>query len=482
MNILNLLTKEKRVAGVEISDRVIRIAYFRPRKKRLHLNELEFPEHELILIEEPIGANIIKEGVVFDKVLLGKTLKDIWSRSKLSANYAIVSIPEDKVYSHIFSFPKTVNETHLVEAINLAIDFQLPLKKTDVYLGWENAGDSHTVNDVLISAIPKKIADGYIDALNSAGIKMLALESHIASIARSIKLKLGQATLFIKKSPDGSTIFILKDSMLRFSRTLPGNFINESALVTSEAERVKTSFESDKRIPVVEMPLTSSTIRDEYLEYPELNKDNPETQAKWLIALGAAIRGELPKGSDNHISLLPVGTAEAYAYQQTTTFIELIRNIMIGVSIFFLLTFFASYLLIFSLYQTANKSSNLSVSPVSPEMSQKQDWINKINLLTSASMSILSSTPSWDILLNEINSHVIDGIIISSFNSTSIGDQMSIVGTARDRSVLNEFKKSLQDSTYLTSVELPIANLEQKTDIPFSISFRLKDPSMLYYK
>ena len=155
---------------------------------------------------------------------------------------------------------------------------------------------------------------------------------------------------------------------------------------------------------------------------------------------------------------------------------------MIGVSIFFLLTFFASYLLIFSLYQTANKSNNLSVSPVSPDMLQKEDWINNINSLTSASTSILSLTPTWDILLNEINSHVIDGIIISSFSSTSINDQMSIVGIARDRDVLNQFKKLLQDSTYLTSVDLPITNLEQKGDIPFSISFRLKDPSMLYYK
>ena len=483
MNILNLLTKEKRVAGVEINERVIRIAYFRPRKKRRNYTKGELPDHELILIEEPIGANIISNGSVVDKEFLGKTLKNIWSRAKLTANYAIVSIPENSVYSHIFSFPKTVNETHLTEAVNLTIDFQIPIKKNDVYIGWENAGDSHVVNDVLISAIPKKVADGYIEALNDAGIKMLALESHLASISRSIKLKIGQTTLFTKKNLSGSTVFIIKDSITRFSRTLPATFVKDAKEETEEINRIKTSFESEKRLSVVEMPLTSASMRDEYLKYPEINKDNPEMQAKWLTALGAAIRGELPKGEDNHISLLPVGTAEAYAYQQATTFIELIRNLIIGVAIFFLLAFFTAYLLLFSLYQTASKTgASISVTPITPDMSQKENWIKKINSLTSAAQTILSETPTWSTLLEDINSHVINGIAITNFSSSSIRDQMILTGISTDRETLNQFKKSLQSSTYLASIELPITNLEQKTDIPFSISFKLKDPNSLFYK
>lgn len=483
MNILNLLIKEKRIAGVEINERVIRIAYFRQRKKKLRYIKDNTPDHELILIEEPIGANIISGGTVIDKELLGKTLKNIWTRARLNADYAIVSIPENNVYSHIFSFPKTVNDSHLTEAINLTIDFQLPVKKNEVYIGWENAGDSHVVNDVLVSSIPKKIADGYIEALNNAGIKMLALESHLLSIARSIKTKLGQTTIFTKSSLAGSTIFIIKDSILRFSRTLPTIFAKDENSVSKELNKIKTSFESEKRIDVVEMNLTSAPIRDEYLKYPELNKDNVEAQAKWLVAIGAAIRGELPKGEDNHISLLPVGTAEAYAYQQATTFIELIRNMIISVSLFFLVAFFASYLLIFSLYQTTSKTnSNITVTPSSPDISEKENWIERLNSLTSTAKSIISSSPRWDLLFSDINNHTINGIIITNFSSTDIANQMFIMGVAQDRNALNQFKKSLQESIYLTGIDLPITNLDQKTNIPFSISFRIKDPSLLYIK
>ena len=425
---------------------------------------------------------MISGGVVIDKEFLGKTLKDIWTRAKLSSNYAIVSIPEDKIYSHIFPFPKTVNESQLKEAVNLAIDFQLPIKKIDSYIGWENAGDSHVINEVLISGISKNIADGYIDALNYAGIKVLALESHLASISRSIKLKLGQATLLIKKSADGATVFILKDSIIQFCRTLPILFAKEDGYLIKEAEHIKTAFESEKRTTVIDLSLEKATIRDEYLKYPEFSGTSQEMQSKWLIAMGCLIRGEIPKGQDNHISLLPVGTAEAYAYQKTTTFITLVRNMIIGVSIFFLFTFSAAYIFIFSLSQTANKKINISASPISSDVLEKEEWIKKINLITSTSEAILSTTPVWSTLVDDIKSRTIDGIVISNFSITSVSDPISITGTAKDRVTLNQFKKLLQESTYLSTVELPLTNLEQKGNIPFSISSRLKDPSMLYYK
>jgi hypothetical protein len=485
MNILNLLIKEKRVAGVEISDRVIRIAYFSPQKRfrnKIHSEKTKLPENELILIEEPIAANVILEGVVIDKEFLGKILKDIWSRAKLNSNYAIVSIPEDKVYSRIFPFPKTVNEEQLKDAVNIAIDFQLPTKKNDVYTGWENAGDSHINNEILISTIPKNIANGYIEALDYAGIKMLALESHIASIARSIKLKLGQATLFTKRSLDGATIFILKDGIIRFSRSLPATFIKEDSFLINEANHIKTSFESEKNMSVVELPLTKAVIRTDYQKYLNLNETNPDLQSKWLICMGAVIRGEIPKGKDNRISLLPVGTAEAYKYQKATTFIFLVRNLIAGIGIFFLITFLMVFLFIFSLSKDNKSIINPSTSPISEEVLQKENWIKKVNTLTEASQSILSTTINWSTLLDEIQSRAIEGITISNFTVKSTDKKGTIIGIARDRDTLNQFKKTLQESSYLSNVILPVTNLQQKGDIPYSISFDLKDLNMLYYK
>ena len=45
MNILNLLTKEKHILGVEINDLVIRAAYLRPRKNN-HKKDLNTSNNE----------------------------------------------------------------------------------------------------------------------------------------------------------------------------------------------------------------------------------------------------------------------------------------------------------------------------------------------------------------------------------------------------------------------------------------------------
>ncbi len=285
-----------------------------------------------------------------------------------------------------------------------------------------------------------------------------------------------------KKNQDSATVFIIKDSILQFSRTLPSFFIKEEKSLTDEVSKIKKSFEYELKETINELPFVMATIKDEYLKYL-LPTANTESQSKWLISVGAVIRGEISQGEDNQISLLPVSTAEAYKYQKIKTFITLIRNISIGVSIFFLITFCAAYLFIFSISQTINnRISTISITPISPEINKKQTLIKEVNSLTLVSQSILSTTPNWSILIDEINSRIIDGIIVSSFGAPSVSDTMSLIGIARNRDILNQFKKSLQGSDYLTSVDLPIKNLEQKGDIPFSISFRLKDPSMLYYK
>lgn len=488
MNILNLLTKEKLVAGIEISDSVVRVAFFRPQKKKGGGNAREKKDkntqreqkeqEELILIEEPIAANIIADGVVVDMNLLGKTLRTIWAKAKLDTDYAVVAIPDDKIYSRIFSFPKTVEGARLTEAMRLAIGFQLPIKTEESYLDWERTGGTPSTNEILLSTVPRTVVQGYITALELAGIKTLALESHLASIARAVKLPAGRTTLFSKKTPDGATIFALKDGILRFSRTLPLDFVPENQ-IHSETIRVKEALETIIKESVEEKELADAAIRDEYAGRSELT----EPKSKWLVALGAAIRGKIPEGADNLVSLLPVGTEEAYAYQKAMTFVTLVRNMTIGVSVFFIVAFLVAYIFMLSLLQNANRTvSTLSTSPASPNLIAQESQIERVNALTETTTLLLAETPLWSAVLTELAGRAIDGVVISNFSAGSIANTMTISGTARDRTTLNQFKKSLQDSTMLADVGLPITNLAQRENIPFSISFRIKDPSTVYYK
>jgi len=483
VTILNLLTKEKRVVGIEINEQSIRLAFLMPVKKARGVGAIisglstktSKTKRELVLIEKSIPAGTIEDGVVIDQALLGSILKKIWEKVNLKTYVAIVSIPSDKIYSHIFSFPGSIDGARFTEAVHLDIDFQLPIKKEKVYIDWEDIGDTPGTKEILLSTIPREISNGYIAAFETAGIKMLALESDITSIARAVKIEPKQATLLVKETPEGSTVFIVKDGTLRFTRILPKKFLSKTKL-KAEIKRIKNSFEFKSNNPVIELSLDKASV-------PLLVDHPKESQLEWLIAVGAAMRGEIPKGEDSLISLLPVNTREAFAHEKTNTFIILLRNITIGISVFFVIAFSASYILIMTLSQYANRTVIIiPASSLPPDLLQKKLLIEQINILTTTGKLILAGTPIWSTVIDEVMVTIIDGITVSRFSTGLITEGISLAGVARDRETLNLFKKSMQKSDMFTQVELPITNLEQKADIPFSISFILKDSSMIYYK
>ena len=471
MNILNLLTENRRVAGVEINEQTIRLAFFQQVKKN----------RELVLVEESIPAGIIKNGAVVDPLLLGNILKKIWSKADFKTDFTIVSIPSDKIYSRIFSFPGNIDKARLTEAMHLAIDFQLPVKNEEVYLDWEHTENTPLVKEILLSTIPREISDGYLTALNYAGITMMALESHLTSIARAIKAEPGQAVLVTKETTENTTVFIIKDSTLRFSLILPLQFLPKEKL-NSEIKRIKTSFEAENNKPILETSLSEASIRNEYF-IPQLTNYPKEDITKWLVSIGAAIRGQIPKGEDHLISLLPINTQKAYAFQKINTFIVLLRNMTIGISIFFVVAFSLSYLLIITLSQYASHTVVIvPSSSLPPDLLQKKSIIEQVNSLTSIGQTLLSDTVVWSTIIDEIKARTINGITISRFSAPSITEKMSLAGTAQDRDTINQFKKSMQESAMFTEIDLPITNLDKRTDIPFSISFIIKDPSTVYYK
>ncbi len=482
MNIFNLLVKEKQVAGIEIDETVIRIAFFRRKKSEsFHDRALTDDEKELVLIEESIPAGLIQEGVVLNPQALGRVLELVWAKAKLGTNYAIVAIPDDKIYSRIFTFPRVLDEERINEAMSLATSFQLPFNQDDIYSDWETIGKTDTSTEVLFSAIPKEVTRGFVTALSLAGIKPLALESHVDSIARAIVTEPGVPVLYTKETEDDSSIFIVKDGYIRFSRAVPTRFVPKNKF-KDEVQKVKTSTEAQEELSAGALEvrtLAAAKLKEDYTQYKKLSANT----STWLVALGTAIRATLPEGTDALISLLPVKTEEAYAYQKAVTFIILIRNMTIGVAFFFTLSFFTMYFVMLSLSQTANRSiASLSAAPISTELLNHEAVVKDVNELTTTAKTILSETPVWSLFLEELSVRLIPGITITSLSAPSLTGEIYISGAASDRNTLNQFKKTLQESPVFSDVVLPITNLEQKEKIAFSITFKIKDVSALYYK
>lgn len=527
MNLLSLFTREELVAGLEISDNFLRLALLKkskiPAPKIVKIpttkaakvplpteksenqqdvstapisveNKKEVPILEktevVFLIEEPLEAGIIKDGIVINKESLAKSLKELFKKTNPKVKFAVVSIPAEHAYFKIFSFPKTIQEERLEETMKLTIGFQLPVVPEQVYLDWEKT-EGQNQNEVFLTTMPKPVANSYIEALNLAGLRIVAVEISPLSALRSVEIK--ENSQFVLKIPSlsGVGIYFVKNGKIWFARFLPEKFINKKSF-DDESKKLSDFFEftgesigdpidniGPKSIEWIE--LDKLKISNQMATLGESRLNERTDSSKWLVSLGAALRGLMPRHEDNLISLMPVGTEEAYEYQKMATFAEFISSISIGLSIFFSAAFLIAWIFISSIQQQTSKQiENLTALPVPEDAAILEEQTKELNDALSVSTSLINTMPKWSAVLDELKGRVISDIIIVNLSLPSPSDIFGVNGIAKNRSQLNLFKKSLEGSEMFMDINLPLANLEQKENIPFSISFRLKNPKIIY--
>lgn len=392
-----------------------------------------------------------------------------------TVRYFVVSIPGNKVYQKVFTFPKTVEGERLLEAMKLATTFQLPFAAETAYIDWEKISGEDR-NDVFLAAAPRLVIGGFISALARAGVKTVAIETRGMSLGRVMEGD-EHGVLVRETASMGTALYVIKNGIPYFSRILPFSYVQKES-ADKEIEKVKKFYgvewkEALSRVAdISELPLISS-LSDELKRM--------SGTAAWAIALGAAIRGLLPRSMDTVVSVLPVGTEEAYEYQKAAAFSKFIAHAAVGLAIFWSAIFFGSWLLLLTIQENSNKElTALSALPASTLNLALEDRARGFNDLVAETHSILAVFPSWSIVIEELKAQITPGISVTALSLPAPDAVMSLSGVAATRADLNKFKKSLGGFGLISEVALPITNLEQKASIPFSVTFRMRDPQVLF--
>jgi Tfp pilus assembly PilM family ATPase len=470
MNLVSLFTKKERIAGLEISDAYLRIALLTIKEKEgIKKAEVVF------LKEEPLTQGIVVDGIIQNKNLFSSTLKKLLKGLPTKLKFGIISLPPNKVYSHTFTFPKSVEGRRLEETIKLAVDFQLPMKPTDVYLDWEKVEPAEE-SKIFLAAAPKAVVDDYLAAADSVGFGIIAVEFHPISFGRVIDLPKNESAIVTSRYESGVVISVIRDWNPEFSRYLPKEYLAGDS-ITEEVRKVKDFYESkDGKIGKV-IDLSESKAAGKLGHDAKLQ---PES-GKWLVSVGAALRGLLPRADDNLVSMMPVGTEEAYEYHKAIVFAKLLSDFTIGLSIVFSATFIGTWLFMLSMQQNLiTLSGDYGTNMVLPaDTVSLENRAASFNSLMAAAGEIIGGSPRWSVVFEEIRAKLVPGISINTadFNLSSL----FISGTAKNRNQLNSFKQSLESSPLFAGVTLPLTNLNQKENIPFSMSLSLKDRSLISY-
>lgn len=478
MNLFKFLTRNEPVLGMEISDSGIRLAFLHIKKEKKGESKIEIKT----LIETSLPNDAVISGKIKNRDIFLGTLSSLLKKIKPKIKYAVVSIPSDNVYSKLFSFPKTIGEEKLKETMHTISDFQLPHESKDIYSDWEEGKENDNYL-AFLAASDKRIIDEYLGVILEAGISPIAIETHQMSIVRALK-KAEKPYLGLVSYRDGVLAFIFKNGIIRFSRFLPKTFADKKNF-DAEVKKICDFYkaESGEAVEISDFKDEKKAAKLGLAEGLILGQEANDATNKWLVALGAAMRGVMPRSEDVLVSLMPIGTEEAYENQKALAFAKFISNAVVAVSIFFIIIYAANLLLMISIGKNfSNQISALNSAPMDHDIVELENDARNFNELIAKVNGVISAMPEWSPLLEELKSRSVDGIAVSNLSLPSPADQMTIVGTASNRGQLNLYRKSLEESSWLTGVNMPLTNLAQKENIPFSITFRLKDPSSLNIK
>lgn len=468
INPLNFLIGRHPIAGLEISEDVVRLAL-------LELSDGKTPVISVkTLAEEKLADGIVARGAVEDETALSQAIARLAATSGIGADYVVVSIPEEKIYSHVFSFPETIGGKKLEQTMELTIGFHLPVHPKDVYLDWEGLetpGDK--TKEIYLAAAPRAVIDGFLGAIGKAGLKTVAVETHAASFARVAEID-EEPTLIIKNEPKSANFYILKNRIPHFTRIVPLDL--GKAILKKEPERLKNFYEFENGALAGVINYGKLTTLRTIL--PEKTED----EQKWLISLGAAARGLLPRSEDNLVSIMPLGTEKAYEYQKASAFSNLAANIVIGVSIFFATAYLGSWLLMTSLQQnTTSALESATAIRISPESATLEERARAFNSQVANAAAIATQIPRWSVVMTILEKYLgNENITISNISMPSPVSAFNITGVALNREALNNFKRQLENAEELTNVTLPLSGVGLRANIPFSVSLYLKNPQMLY--
>lgn len=461
-------------------------------------------------VDLPPGT--IVGGILKNEEAFTASLKDLFSKiirhgkSKSKISSFIISLPANFVYNHNFSFPANLLNAQIDEAMELNLKFSLPMPEESAYIDWEPIESKDVVKkEVFLCAGAKNEIDKYLEVFSKIGITAVAIEFHGISISRVISSNPKDPFLTAIFSDSNLEIIIIESGTIRFLQSFNiGEILNieagktEKDIIIDKIWRVINFYDSErgqkgflKKIYLVGDNDAVNIHKD------SINKsiDGAEAEVSQIlpvfpqiplaknsnlahITFGAALRGLMPRNEDTIISLMSIGTKEAYERKRIISFTKIASDMISILSVFFIVLFLGSWLLMTILLGNIEKSLQRQVSLPEGLLELKQravnfnDTIGKIDTLEK-------TTPKWSGLIDRLGIIGTSGITITRIDIGSL-EGLNISGTALTRDNLLQFKIVLENSGLFTEVKMPFNYLEQKDNIAFSLALKFKDTNLFF--
>jgi Tfp pilus assembly PilM family ATPase len=497
-----ILKPRVEVGGLEISDGGAVYLSVVPETRKITSASIKFPEGIIV------GGRVknYPQAVAAFKKLHGQITAD-----KTKKIPVVASVSDANVYTQEFVLPQLKLST-LEEAVRLNLQVISPIDFSKSYHDWqrvENPQRSAHEIEILSSFSEKDIIDPLYRALLESQFVAVAVEQKAASLVRVISrlasdYDISKPHFLLYISSDGLGFAIIRNGYLYFNR-----FTDWSSLIHSSSGQRQVSFkefsdtiiqESQRVInfyssrfndligslyiiaPGMESQVRQIVESKFPLKVEPLSLKDYSLEQTWYTALGAALRGLVPRAIDTEISLAPEGTEAQFFHSQVIAFAILWRNVLVSVFTIILAAFVGAFLF---LHQFSGKMvedfGKIAGSYNVKYLNTLKDEANKFNRAVDRALVARQQQIRWSKVLTGVQAQANSDVEISRIYAQSIDSPVILYGRAASSNAAIDFKNKLAALPYLDSVDLPLSSLtsaESSGRVSFTISFKVSKANL----
>jgi type IV pilus assembly protein PilM len=193
-----------------------------------------------------------EEGVILQHEVIAKAAKDLFDKhliGEITTNRVAMAIPAYRTFSRALNVPK-LDAKQIKEAVELEADQYIPVPMDQLYLDYDITRRNADSTDLLIVAVPKLIADSYLELTRILGLNTVLIEPTQSSSARLFSLD-GQSDVasFIIDFGSLSADVSIFDKNVLVTGTVQGGGINFTESIRTslgvslqEAALIKTRY------------------------------------------------------------------------------------------------------------------------------------------------------------------------------------------------------------------------------------------------
>lgn len=239
--------------GIDLADLSLKIVQLKKKQGNLGVAAFVFV---------PLPSEVLVQGEVKDSDKIASIIKNALKNAqykKIKGRLAIASLPETKAFLRVITIEKNKNykKEDIQETIKIETEQHIPFKLNEVYLDADLVFEDEKQIKFLVSAVSKKIVEGYLDVFKKAKIIPLALEIESIATSRALifdpslyikeknAINLEESILIVDLGSKTTSFIIVKKGIPRFTKSIPLASVN---LTKAIQDALKISFQKAEKI------------------------------------------------------------------------------------------------------------------------------------------------------------------------------------------------------------------------------------------